>query len=244
MPFLFRHERRWSVNNAEIRKYSWYAIGEVVLIFFGITLALWFENWNEQRQLESVEVAALEDVLTNLQANLESFERSIAFDRSSIASCDEVIKNLEARAGWSDLLGQHASRCRWWTSPYLQSAAYESLKSQGTQLISNRELRGQVVALYENTYNYLINDTDRSFWGFQDSVMEPVYNNYMRRSNTEIFEPVSYDALAESSEFLNMLYMKKSNQNESIRDQLEASDATYAVISAIELELGLIRESQ
>ena len=39
-----------------------YALGEVLLIFLGITLALSFGNWNEERRLRQTETRTLVDV--------------------------------------------------------------------------------------------------------------------------------------------------------------------------------------
>ena len=70
MPFLFRGIRRDSVIMGRVRQYFWYAIGEVVLIFFGITLALAFDDWSQERQLHEQQVASLQDLAENLRRRL------------------------------------------------------------------------------------------------------------------------------------------------------------------------------
>lgn len=225
------------MNRSEITRYFWYAIGEVALIFIGISLALWFENWNDSRNIRQQEIAALEDIAANLQANISEFDENIEYDLGSIESCKNVIANLETQSGWNLTIASNVYNCRWWTSPYLQSAAYESLKSQGVQLISNRELRGEIVGLYESNYNYLINDTDRTFWEFQAAVIDPVFNRHMRKSSTTGFDPVNYESVAQADDFLNMILMKISNQEESIEDQQNSRESTQEVITAIKQEL-------
>ena len=55
MPGFFRGKRAEAVAQSSSGRYLRYAIGEIFLIFVGITLALWFNNWNDQRRLRELE---------------------------------------------------------------------------------------------------------------------------------------------------------------------------------------------
>ncbi len=172
-----------------MRRYIGYALGEVILIFAGITLALWFSNWNDESREREIELLALEDLVDNLRANEIHIKANIARDTDRLAACQRFMDATDKRESWNDQLGTDLDTCRWWTSPFLSFAAYESLKARGTDLVSNRSLRSEIVKLYEQDYAYLVNDTDKTFWGFQQNVIFPVFTRYVREDGGERSRP-------------------------------------------------------
>ena len=237
MPFLFRGIRRDSVIAGRVRQYFWYAIGEVVLIFFGITLALAFDDWSQERQLREQQVASLQDLAENLRGNIDSLTRNSQSDLNRVERCRQVILQVEQRMDWRAENGAAFNSCRYWTSPYLQSAAYDSLKARGTDLITNRSVRVSIVKLYEETYANLVGDIDREQWGFQDSVFYPVWNRHIRTLSNGDSEPSNFDALRDSEEFLNLLYNRSDFLRRSIIKQEQALEKTLGVLSVIQDEL-------
>ena len=175
-----RHQRHESTRLGNLHRYWWYAIGEVVLIFAGITLALWFSNWNEAERERVVERHTLMDIMANLRANEAHIEENIEFDQTGVQACNTILAAMEARGPWMDDYEVTLNTCRWWSSPFLSAAAYDSLKLRGTDLITDRGLRDDIVKLYEFNYAYLIDDTDKSFWQFQEAVLFPVFNRHIR----------------------------------------------------------------
>lgn len=222
----------------KLRQYVWYAIGEVVLIFAGITLALAFGNWNEERQLRNLERRALADIAANLEVNVQRTNRNIGIDSDQMKSCERVLETLSMRTPWQETTAKDLFHCRWWTSPYLNKAAYGSLKSRGTDLVSDPELRYSILDLYEVHYPWIENDIDKTMWNFQTSVMEPVFNRYVGKVlGSAQYVPNDYPALLESNEFSNMLRMKIHYQVQSIGAQMEIVESTERVIKLIELQL-------
>jgi len=141
------------------------------------------------------------------------------------------------KKAWQDSLAEDLYQCRWWTSPFLSSAAYESLKSRGTELIADPELRYAIVNLYEQTYSHLVEDVDKAFWNFQTAVMEPVFNRHVRKVEPDRFIPNDFDKLLESDEFNNMLNMKLDYQKGSVQHLRETLEATEEVMKIIEIRL-------
>ncbi len=48
-------------------KLNWkYALGELVLIFLGISLAIWFQNWNESKKINNQKVLILKQIRADL----------------------------------------------------------------------------------------------------------------------------------------------------------------------------------
>lgn len=51
-------------------KINWkYIIGEILLIFFTITLAIWFNNWNESRKIATSKKIAMAKVIEEMDSN-------------------------------------------------------------------------------------------------------------------------------------------------------------------------------
>jgi hypothetical protein len=137
------------------------AVMEIGLIFAGITLALWFGNWNEEHQLRELEKVALKEIAADLKSDAVAFERNIESDAIIIEACQRSIESMTQRVPWSDAIAKDLHTCSYWSSPFLSEAAYESLKSRGTDLIADPDLRNAIVSLYENSYAYLVEDTDK-----------------------------------------------------------------------------------
>ena len=53
---FFRHIRKRILTENKTGRYLKYAIGEIVLVVFGILIALQINNWNEERKLRVIEI--------------------------------------------------------------------------------------------------------------------------------------------------------------------------------------------
>jgi hypothetical protein len=220
-----------------LRRYIAYAAGEILLIFVGITLAIWFSNWNEARHTRAQEAQALADIATNLRVNADVIRGNIELDRTSVAACEIVIAVLSRRDPWNSALGKELMKCRVWTSPFFNAAAYDSLKTKGTDLIVDPVLRSQIVNLYEQDYAFLVNDVDKVFWVFHAAVLEPTFNRHLYPVSPDEYVPSDYSSLLESTEFANMLRQKVQVQRFSIENQQKTLAATEKVFREISARL-------
>lgn len=220
---------------------------EFVLVVSGVIVALQFYNWNSNRILKNQEREILEAFVEDLESNIESFDKNIRFDRASITSCDRVLVDLEEAREWDNDLALAMGHCRGWTSPYLNSFAYQNLKAEGVDLISNRQQRREISELCESEYENLIGDTDRTFWEFQHVVMLPAINNFLIIPphgedlgwSTRPMYPREYESLRQSREFQSVILIKRSHQTLSIKGQSDARRVTSGVLKSIRAELNL-----
>ena len=66
---LFKQQRKLNFN--------WkYILGEILLIFFGITLAVWFNNWNANRKNTQEKEVAIARIQEELQDNLKELQKA------------------------------------------------------------------------------------------------------------------------------------------------------------------------
>ena len=135
MLLILRKMKQSYFNNSELRKYLFYALGEMALVVVGILIALQIDNWNTNK----LEQEALRNYLHTIARNIGSDLDSIDEIRS------ERIEARELSVRWLNLDG----RGSYYTVPELSFAAqtlnaasvllyfntsnsgYEALKSSG-----------------------------------------------------------------------------------------------------------------
>jgi hypothetical protein len=104
------------------------AASEVGLIFLGITLAIAFENWNDERAERDEEQSILADLQADLRSNIDELEDGLEYNRRSVARIDSVLSRVEGRLPYTSDLGSSFASLENWASPYLNRSAYETLK--------------------------------------------------------------------------------------------------------------------
>ncbi len=86
MVRFFRNIRQRLLENGNLRKYFWYAVGEVFLVVIGILIALQINNWNELRKINTQKKA----LLTNVQTDLRNDLRQLVIVRNDIIEKDQL----------------------------------------------------------------------------------------------------------------------------------------------------------
>ncbi len=71
---FFRKIRQNLLLESKTTKYFKYAIGEILLIVFGIFIALQLQNWNEKRKQEAQFKVILEQLYNTIKFDTEVFE--------------------------------------------------------------------------------------------------------------------------------------------------------------------------
>ena len=59
---LFKNIRRSLIDQQNLKKYVLYAIGEILLVMIGISLAFQLDNWNENRVKQDAEIRFYENI--------------------------------------------------------------------------------------------------------------------------------------------------------------------------------------
>jgi hypothetical protein len=209
------------------------ALLEIALIFVGITLAIAFENWNTERSEREEELALLADLRSNLEENLVILEEMTEFNKQTIASLETVLEYIETKRPYSESLASHLGIIDNWSSPHLTSSAYQTLKSRGLEIISDSELRHQIVRLFDVDYVYLADDYDRSEWINYELSTVPMMLRHLEEDSSLTAIPVDYDALLEDHQFRIAIRRTLSLRNHGISRLAQSSESTTQVLSAI-----------
>ena len=89
LPFFRKIRWRLAADN-QFFKYSRYAIGEIVLVVVGILIALYINNWNEERKSEEKVMELFKEVQRDLLLNLENIEFTISYQSRQ----DSLIRSI------------------------------------------------------------------------------------------------------------------------------------------------------
>jgi len=149
---FFRKIRYGLMDKDKTGKYFKYAIGEIVLVVIGILIALSINNWNEEQKTRTSEVQILEDMIREIEDDFESFNYNIERHSEAVNSCEALLDIFNKNIGYNDSLSRHFAAIHYYTIFISNMGAYESLKSKGFETISNKELRFEIINLYEKWY--------------------------------------------------------------------------------------------
>lgn len=243
MPGALRKPRIQALKDSRFGRYLTYAVGETLLIFVGITLAVAFERSAERRREAALADGLLTVVRQDLEANVSELERNVAHDESVLQSIAVVLPALESESLWSESLGVSLLNAMFWSSPFLTTSGYESLKQNGTHSVSDASLRSAVVRLFERHYVHLVGDHDRYMWEFQRAVTLPMQaRETVRGERADTGEPVlvprDLAATRARGELRSVLLEHRANLSEGIQLRKSAVTETRRVIEGIDAFLG------
>ncbi len=152
MLSAFRKVRKSIINISGFKKYALYAVGEIILVVIGILIALSINNWNENRKERQYELEILSEIYEGLRADSarlvtwwiprvenkwSGIERMSQYIYEGRLPADSTIRDAYRDMGQTFLIS-------------LNMGPFESLKSNGLELISDKELRFLLVDVFES----------------------------------------------------------------------------------------------
>ena len=154
MNKILREIRKRLLDNGSTRSYLKYAIGEIVLVMVGILLALQVNNWNEAYKNARMEKSYLINLQQDLTSDLVRLDELKTNFEKAVKSKDFLVSVINSESGRSDSLGVNFRNLSSFVTDFIPNkTTMDELKnSNGLYLISNPELRRQIVTLY-NTYD-------------------------------------------------------------------------------------------
>ncbi|MEL7121791.1 MAG: DUF6090 family protein [Bacteroidota bacterium] len=138
-----------------LRKAKWqYIVGELLLIVLGITIALWFNNLNEEWKERDLEHQLLGELKLCLQQDLEDCVNNFDIHEEGVEDIDEML-DLLLETQIPENSGRHFRSLVAWSFLVSNVSTYESMKSIGFQIISNDSIRAGVSTLYNVDYKHV-----------------------------------------------------------------------------------------
>jgi hypothetical protein len=92
---FFRKIRQNLLMENKTSKYFKYAIGEIILFFIGILIALQINNWNENRKERVQEQELLTQLQSEFQSNLEQLDQKNQLRNYAISASLKLLHNID-----------------------------------------------------------------------------------------------------------------------------------------------------
>ena len=136
------------------------ALAELVLIFLGITLALMFENWNNDRERKTQELGLLSELYLDLEETRIDLERDIVSTERGLANAKLMLEAFNGAAVDADDFGRAYASGVIRGKLVPKTSAYESIKTIGLDLIESNALRKLVADVHELFLRRVLTDED------------------------------------------------------------------------------------
>ena len=207
MLTFFRKIRKALLDSGSTGKYLLYAIGEIALVVIGILIALQINNWNEWRKDRIEEKEILREIIVEIHTNVQGMERDLRFNKRCSRSYEVMMNVIRVKPEWNDSLEIHVCTPLLATVPTISFAAYESLRAKGVDLIANKSLQKDIVALYEMNYRKLVTRVKRVLVENIKPLVPPfVTKRFVRSLGTwGAYFPNDFKKLVNDQEYMNLL---------------------------------------
>ncbi len=155
IPF-FRKIRYQLAQDNQFLKYSRYAIGEIVLVVIGILIALYINNWNQERIERNKEVVYLTEIRNNLVQDTLQINTVLTFNeskRQAIIETYQIFGEVPEK-GFNPIdFAMKMNPLSQYRVFYPKQTAYNNLLDvEGIDLVSNLQLRTKLSDYYNSDY--------------------------------------------------------------------------------------------
>lgn len=221
------------------RRIPWLRVsGEALVIVISILLAFGLQAWWEGRVDRKTERTVLSELHTSLSQDLELLELGLDRLRRIESRVASLLSHIQSGGPYADTLDTYFGTAYGVLTTELNTAAYESLKSQGLVLLSDQGLRSHVARVYEQTYRrveWQVNlETDVVLGLLRPYFLLHFRDLILAQSAT----PLDYQALLDDVEFINLIaYRLQTVRQVHITTFEDAISDVRGLIEAIELAL-------
>ena len=180
-----------------------YAVGEVLLIVVGVSIALAATSWYEGQLDRKFETEALIEIRKTLQADHQSLAESQKLVQRRADVLLSLLAYLESDAPYSDELPAYFSEMNGWRAVRIRTAPFEALKEGGLNLISNDALRFKLISLYEDDYASLLSASENQRQFVASQSLSYFLDNF-RRTESRDWVPHDYQSIKSMGRVANM----------------------------------------
>ena len=210
---LIRKLRYKLISGGNLNKYFIYALGEIILIFIGITLAITFENFRENKKARTTELLLLKEMLNDEKRNVRDLKSNLKDYQKAVKGCNYMLDRIDNKKAYDDSLGFYVNDIRHTPVFQISYSAYNTMNSIGWQIISNDSLRKEIIFLYDYYYDALEELAHNRDMPITNNQFMPIYNRHFDVGDKK---PLSYDSLIEDTYFENIIREVKTIKEDVI----------------------------
>ena len=200
---LFKGSRQQLIQENNVKKYLLYAIGEILLVMIGITLAFQVDNWNESREKKIAEIRTYENISNQINGDKKLIQNQIDFNNYYMAQFEYARKIIMTNdRSQMDTLGVIVGNLTNYSDFDREGNIYETLVNSGEiQLLRNQRIVDRIRVL-EQRYNYI---------NRMESIHYDVMIDYAARSITSVINFASAEVIKPElifiHEFQNLIFL-------------------------------------
>jgi hypothetical protein len=186
-------------------KINWLsALGEIVLIFFGISLSLLFDEWRTSRFDKAQERQLLYLIRESVLADIDQLDYNIKVCKKAISMRDYLISSLPASPRITDSISLAYSWMGTHPSFRPQLTGYKNLEASGLYSISDEKLRMDIIEYYTRV-DFLVDWRDKNQEFFDEYFTPRVINDFSEYTYQERAVPFDYEKSRSDRVFINVV---------------------------------------
>ncbi len=235
MMNVFRNIRQTIGAERSVRKYMFYAIGEMALVVIGILIALQVNNWNEARQNRRFEQNILTEIHRNLEIDAKKLKFIVEERKKSVEAIDHILNAVNKKLLTKDFgiwLADIINHDRFFSV----TNAYEVLKSKGLEIVRHSHLRLELGRYYDNYAKEILlhnKDIENSFIRWTN-LLEGKIEDLTWKESIVLTDP---EQVLSDRSFLSFLKLQRGNHLGTMNKNQEMLDLNQQLRTMIQSEL-------
>lgn len=230
---LFKGFRQQLIQENNVKKYLLYAIGEILLVMIGITLAFQADNWNENRERKIAEIRTYENIRDEIIGDKKLIQGQMIYNNNHMVQFeyakDIILTNDQTKM---DTLGIIATKLVNYSDFEGEGNIYKTMVNSGEiQLLRNQMIINRVRWL-EERYNY-INRMENIHYDVMMNFAAPNITSAVNFITAEVVDP----DLIFSNEFQNLVFLLIRIMKEKDNTYLSAINEIDGILALIDEEI-------
>ncbi len=242
---FFRNIRQSLLMENKNAKYLKYAIGEIVLVVFGILIALQVNNWNEDRKSQHRKNILLKSLQAEFKQNLIQLDSVLHFDNVVVKSSLRFLhlKPEEVAILGQDTLKALLQNTSWiWTFDPLNGALRSGISSGDINLIKSEELKN----LLFNWQDVVADAKENEIRALDLRLNSPVITKHVRNTAYRSTDRTELGASKFNSDFIGLIndplfedYIsaRYSHMKDAVIELNQVKSQNITILNLIEREL-------
>lgn len=232
---LFRSLRESLIKEGKLKRYLLYAIGEILLVMIGISLAFQLDNWNENRIKKDTEIRYYENIKEQIADDKDLIQRQVQFNNYFMAQFKFANSIIETNdRSKIDTLGIIVGNLTQYSDFDRQGNIYETMVNSGEiKILRNHKIVNGIRNL-EEKYLYINRIENIHYDAIMSHVIQTI-NPVLKFSTTQIQKP----ELIFNYEFQNGVILLLQVMTEKDEVYNEALNQIESMTSLINEELGI-----
>lgn len=206
---LFNRSRKKQIKGNRLSKYMVYAVGELVLLVFGILIALQIDNWNSGRIERNLENKSYENIKCQLmddQNELKKIKETNSYFSGLYKHANKII--LSEPKQKTDSLAIFIMGLSQYSDFYRSGNIYETLVNRGEiRLLKNAAILSRLQQL-EMTYTHL-NKLEEIHWEIIINELSAELRGIINYATLEIIKPEKLFSVEIQNFIIESIYLTK-----------------------------------